>query len=174
VRGSRGADVHEIVEAALPAAMRILGSADGDQARAILEDLVEEALKGPEHAKLPDLPPGASPDEVAALAEAEGAQAAALLAQADLMRRVLAEAKQTRVEFLRLESIRPTTTTSHPRVTTPAFHLQNIGPTATSRSGVRLQSTDLHDWDVSNGRRAGLQGSPREGPEPGRKRAFQR
>jgi hypothetical protein len=40
--------------------------------------------------------------------------------------------------------------------------LQNTGPMATSRSGVRLQSTD---WDVSRGRIARLQGSPREGPQ---------
>jgi len=60
--------------------------------RTILEDLVEEALEGRARAKLPDLPSDASDDKIAAQDEAEASQGAALLAQADLMRRVLAEA----------------------------------------------------------------------------------
>jgi hypothetical protein len=93
-KGKWGALTSEIVDAALPDAMTILDPGKRPRAWLILEDLVEEALEGPEHAPLPVMVPWAEPDELLALAEAEETQIPARQAKIDLLNHVLAEAER--------------------------------------------------------------------------------
>jgi hypothetical protein len=82
-----------LADAALIEAMSMAGGTS-KQVRAWLLALSDEALCGPAHANLPELPPDASPDAALARAEALRAQAAVLKAEADAAERWLAEAKR--------------------------------------------------------------------------------
>ena len=92
-RKAKGFTGAALADAALVEAMS-MASGTSAQVRARLLALVDEALLGPSHAKLPDLPPDASPDEALAYADALGAQGAALHAEADAMARLLEEARR--------------------------------------------------------------------------------